>query len=409
MSAVARRLPESSVSAEFDVYDAGRATRVAQRQGLLADLLRDRGLDALLLSRAENVAWFSCGGDLTRGGAGGAGAEAGGATAAVFVTPAARVLVAANADSPHLFDRELPGLGFQLKERPWFEPPGSLIGDLCRGRAVGGDDGRRPGCDGLALADVSAELDALRAVLDGEERDDLAAVAADVAHAVEAVCRGTAAGRTERDLAGEVAHRMLRRGVVPVRVQAAADGRAGAEPHYAWGSSEVRRWCTLAAVGRRDGLHAACGRTFAFGAVPDDLADAHGRAALVQATGIRFGGATDVVTAGGGEPADWAAVWPRVRRIYEKFDAPDAWQRAPVAVRTGYRPVEEVLAPDTPRPLPPGTPLVWHARVGAASLCDTVLVDDDRPHVLTGMEEWPRLSVRVKGAAVDRPGVLVRG
>ena len=191
--------------------------------------------------------------------------------------------------------------------------------------------------------------------------------------------------------------------MVPVRVQAAADGRAGPEPHYTWGTAEARRWCTLTAVGRRDGLHAACGRTVAFGEPPAELTDAHGRAALVQATGIRF----SQPRPGGGD-ADWAAIWPRVRRIYEKFDAPDDWQRAPVAVRTGYRVVEEVLAPDAARPLPAGTPLVWHARIGPASLCDTILIDEDRPRVLTGMEAWPRLTVTLKGAAIDRPGVLVR-
>ena len=41
------------------------------------------------------------------------------------------VVVTTNAESAQLFDRELQGLGFQLKERPWHEPRSTLIEDLC--------------------------------------------------------------------------------------------------------------------------------------------------------------------------------------------------------------------------------------------------------------------------------------
>ena len=205
-------------SAEWDIFDPSRAARVQARQERVAGLLDARALDAAVLRRPANLAWVTCGADLCGGG--------GDPLAAVFLTRTSRVLVCTAADSPHLFDREIPGLGFQLKQRPWDRPRGELLADLCRGRAVGTDaDGGGDGGGGGA-ADLSAAFASLRAVLDGEERAALAELGADVAHAVEAACRGATGGRTEADLVGEVAHRLYRRGVTSRPTPATRAGTA---------------------------------------------------------------------------------------------------------------------------------------------------------------------------------------
>ena len=56
--------------------------------------------------------------------------------AALFITPDARVVIADNVDSGQLFDKQLGGLGLQLKQRPWHAGRNGLLDDLCRGRNV---------------------------------------------------------------------------------------------------------------------------------------------------------------------------------------------------------------------------------------------------------------------------------
>ena len=322
----------------------------------------------------------------------------------MFLTHSSRVLVCGSADAPHLVDREVSGLGFQLKQRPWGEPAGELWADLCRGRGVGTD---RPAVPPRPddPADLSGPLSEWRAVLDGAERAALASLAADVAHAAEAVCRGAKAGRTECDLAGEVAHRLLRRGVRPAAVSVAGDGRARDQPHYAFARRPARAFAHVRAVGRRDGLHAHCCRTVLFPSagrtVREELTAAHARAAQIQAAGLHFS------TAG----AAWADVWPKVARIYEKTGPPggagaEDWRPAPVAVRTGYRPAAAAPGPAADFMLEPGTAWCWQPRCGPAACGDTVLVTESGPAlVLTGMEEWPRVTVSVKGTEYHRPGI----
>lgn len=102
-------------SAEFQTVDGDRLADIQHKHAAVKQLLTVRQLDAILLQRPLNFAWFTSGGDCSRGGSSDA-------SAALFITPEARVVVTSNAESAQLFDRELQGLGFQLKERPWHEP-----------------------------------------------------------------------------------------------------------------------------------------------------------------------------------------------------------------------------------------------------------------------------------------------
>ena len=156
-------------SAEWDTADPGRAARVQARQERVADLLDARGLDAALLTDPANLAWVTCGADLSGGFGDDPPFGTPGGGGAVFLTHSSRVLLCGSADGPHHVDRELSGLGFQLKQRPWFEPPGELAADLCRGRTVGRDR-PAPALQDPDPANLSGEFARWRATLDADER-----------------------------------------------------------------------------------------------------------------------------------------------------------------------------------------------------------------------------------------------
>lgn len=371
-------------SGEFDVLELERVDDVADRQRLLANLLREKGVDGLLLSRPENFAWLTGGADATRVGT----VET---AARLFVTAEARLLVTNNVDSQYLFDRELPGLGFQLKERPWYEPPDQLALDLCRGRSVASDDGF-----GKTL-DLSAELAAFRLPLAEREKNALRLLGREVAHAVEATARTCRVGDTEAEVAAELAHRLVKRQVVPVRMQVCADGRFRRYPHYPYGSEQVGTSCVIAAVGRRNGLHVACSRAVLFAEDPAFRESLH-KATLMQTTGLYFSRA--------GAPL--SDVWAKVRRIYEKFGVTDEWQLADQGEVTGYALSEARVVPTSEFVLAAGMPVHWHPAVGPALTGDTVLVREGTPELLTPSDDWPQITVTVKGEAITRPDALLR-
>ena len=66
-----------------------------------------------------------------------------------------RWLIASNVDSQRLFDEELDGLGFQLKEWPWHWGREQLLADLCQNRRVASD---QPLGDCRVVADEVRQL-----------------------------------------------------------------------------------------------------------------------------------------------------------------------------------------------------------------------------------------------------------
>src|SRR5207253_7989580 len=130
-----------------------------------------------------------------------------------------RWLVASNVDAQRLFDEELDGLGFQLKQWPWYTEREQLLADLCQGRTIA--------CDrsGSGLKAIGERLRRLRRALTPYEQACLRTVGGIVSHALEATCRNLAPNETEREAAGQLHHRLVHRGTQPAVVQVAADGR----------------------------------------------------------------------------------------------------------------------------------------------------------------------------------------
>ena len=277
--------------------------------------MKEQSFDGLLLTRPGNFAWATVGGNCTRG-------SLSDTCAALFVTPEARVVLTRNTDSGQLFDREVCGLGFQLKERTWQEDLQLLMGDLCRGRNVA--------CDFPfeRCQDVSPHLNGMRLPLCKTERKSLRVTGSLVAHAVEATARSFRRGDSEAEIAGQLVHRLYRQKIIPERVQILADGQGQRYRHWGFGEDQVERLCTIAVIGRREGLHVGAARTVSFGAPPKEFRKAHLDTLLVQATGMFF------------SQDQWEIyeTWNRVERIYEKFGHSEEWHFADQGCVTGYEP-----------------------------------------------------------------------
>ncbi len=362
-----------------------RAGDVDAKQRIVAEFLERTGYDALLLQQPANFAWFTAGGDNSRGGSSQS-------AAAIFITPDARVLVTDNVNSPLLFDHELPGLGFQLKERPWHQPRQQLMGDIVRGRNVAGDFPL------AGVTDVSSELAELRLPLTELECARMREMGKAVAHAVEATARRFPRGATEAEVAAEVAHRMMKHRIIPELIQVVAEGRRGRYRHWSFDGRPIDRTCAISAIGRRWGICVGASRTVCFDSIPAEIQTAHQTAALIHATGMHF-------SLPGWELKD---VWERVARIYEKFGHASEWQLASQAEVIGYSPAEVPLVPGGTFRLDSHMALYWHPSVGPAVLGDSVLLSERGIELMTPAEEWPTLTIEVKKSPVVCPAVLNR-
>ena len=373
-----------------DLELAARRADVEEKQRRIAALLDATGHDAVVLGRADSVAWFTAGGDLGQS----LGSEA--SAVLLFVNRTSRAVITDNVQSARVFEEELAGLGFQLKERPWYGDPSRVVAELGHNKRVLSDLGSCS-CSSAWLR-VPDPLRALRRPLTVLERQRLRELGRTLTLAVEATCRNFDRGETEADVAGHLAHRLIREGVVPVDLRVAGDDRLARYRQPSFKAAPIQNRATIAVTGRRHGLCASLTRTVSFGPPDRDFQKQHGLAVMVDATCIYFSRPGETVS----------GVFRRARRIFEKFDRPHEWTLDYLGHAIGYSPREDLLLPDSPAILEAGAPLCWSPSVGPARSEDTVVIESRGYEVVTEAQNWPVLEVTVKGFLLSRPSVLER-
>ena len=363
-----------------------RRADVDEKHRRVNRFLQAMDYEAVVLTRADSIAWFTCGGDV------GQDLTSEGASVALFINGTTRAILSDNVQSARIFEEELAGLGFQLKERPWHQDPGRIVAELTHNKRAS-SDGHLPG-----LAFEHERLKALRRPMTELERSTLRTLGRTLSLAVEATCRNFMPGETEADVAGHLAHRLMREGVVPVELRVASDDRLARYRRPTFKAAEIRRKATITATGRRHGICASVTRTVSFGQVEEYFRKCHVLATMVDATCIYFSRP--------GEPI--SEVFRRARRIFEKFDHPHEWTLDYQGDIIGYAPREVPLLPDCPAPFQAGSALRWSPSVGAARSEDTVVIDARGFEVVTEAQHWPKIEVSVKGFPFHRPGILER-
>src|SRR5437660_5576611 len=152
-----------------------RRADIEAKQRLVGTLLGKAGCDGFLVLEPENFAWLTSG-------AAARGVLDAAEMPVLYFTSDQRWVIACNVDSQRLFDEELNGLGFQLKEWPWQWGRAQLLADLCQGRKVATDQPLG------ACKPFGDQLRALRRNLTVYEQACSRALGQILSHALEATC-----------------------------------------------------------------------------------------------------------------------------------------------------------------------------------------------------------------------------
>jgi hypothetical protein len=364
---------------------ADRRSDIDAKHQRVTSLLRDLGCDGLLVLRPENFGW------LTSGSQPRAVLDPY-AHPALYLSAEGRWLLCSNAESQRLFDEEIDGLGFQLKEWPWHWGREQLLADLTQGRKLASDE---PYDQCQPIGDALARL---RRTLSPYELACYRVLGESLAHTIEAAGRTMLREETEREVAGQLAHRLMRHGVYPVHISVAADGRSRLYRHTAYTSTPIRDYCVLSVTARKYGLCARASRSIVFGTVDDLFRREHDAACKVSATYVA---------------SSWPDSVPRAilasgQRIYQHVGADAEFYACPQGHVIGRQPVEMTFTPQVEELLQANWAVCWYASVGAALSCDTFVLSDDGPRAITSADRWPLKRIKIQGAEFVRPDLLMR-
>jgi Xaa-Pro aminopeptidase len=354
--------------------------------GKVASVLRELGCEGLLLLEPENFAWLTSGAT-SRGLPHPAGALG------AYCNGEQRWLLASNVSSPRLFDEELDGMGFQLKEWPWHWGREQLLGDLCHNRKVAWDQ------QSADLPSAASLVRRLRRQLTPYEQACQRALGQVVVQALETACRNLTARQTERELAGQVAQRLIQRGAFPLHVGVAADDRSRVYRRYSFTRVPVRQYAVLTATARKFGLVATASRSVCLSTPSPDLRREYNAACLVT------GGYLAATRPGIG----LAEALQAGRDVYRLSGFEHEWLLSPQGHVTGRAPVELLVTPQAEGLFQLGWSIAWSPSAGAAGSCDTFLVTPRGPECVTPPGEgWPGTRVRILETEFDLPDLLQR-
>lgn len=368
-----------------DGHLARRRADIDAKQEQVLGVLAEMECEAVVLLMPAHVSWFTAGLNAR-------GLIADSERPGVFTNGRQRWLLCSNVDTQRLFDEELDQLGFQLKEWPWDGGRSELLFNITTGRTVAAD---RP------FPNVPMANDRLRPLLRALspfEQEQYRELGAGVAHAVEATARGCLPGESEEEIAGQLGHRLLHRGIEPAVLSVVADARGGKFRRAGYSPALVQHTCTIQATGQRDGLFVTAARSVSFGPPPDEFRTGFDLALKLSAVYRSFTKPGSAVA-----PAADATSVLLAGTPFE-FDA----RLSQPGYGAGRFAAEELRRAGADEPLVAGQAVVWQPRVGPAACADTVIVHETGYEAVTPPAEWPFKRVNVRGAAHDIPDLLVR-
>lgn len=356
------------------------------KQERIQAFLEKHKLDGLLLGRANNFAWATCGASASVN-----SAESNG-EASLLITRTGRHLITNNIEVARLVQEEKLDSDWEFHIAPWYEDQQKTIDLLVHGLKLGGD-----GCWAGEL-DLSAELTHLRANLTVEEGDRLRELGRLCAEAMEAAIRAVRPGQSEYEIAACLAMESERRGVQAIVNLVATDERVFAFRHPLPTDKRIDKYAMLVLCGRKWGLICSITRLLYFGRIPVEL---RRKANAVSSVDAAFMAATK-------PGATLGEVFQEGVRTYESVGFPDEWQFHHQGGLAGYGPREIIASPDSKTRIQTGQVFAWNPSITGVKSEDTILVTEHRTEVLTAIQDWPMLEVQYQGQTFLRPAILER-
>jgi Xaa-Pro dipeptidase len=351
-----------------------RRQEVDAKLALLGTLLERRGLDAIVLSGADAVAWAT--GGVT------SPIERGVPVSPLWLVIRAGLTTAVTTNVERLrIDAEagLRALEISLHEAPWYEP---LSLERAALELTGAPRAR---VGGLGV-DIDEDLIELRLALLPPERERIAALALDAAVALEEALRAWTPGERDFDVQARVSERLERVGAFGACLIVGGDDRVERFRHPLAAGVPMVRLVMAVVVAERHGLHAAATRFACAGGLSTNV-----RAARDTALGVEA--ATLAACVPG---ATYGDVVETLGRAYAEAGHAEAWTDHYQGGPVGYRQREFELVPTQTDSrwfsvaLADGHAVAWNPSVeGGGKVEDTYLVEPRGLRRLTDTGTWP--------------------
>lgn len=368
-----------------------RSAELTANLEALRELMGSAGLDRLVISDHNNVAWIAGGGRSYVSWALEQGAGR------VVITPGEAILLTSNIEARRLEVEEFAALPWQIVAHPWWEGPASTLGELVPPHAKVGVDSPLPWLPEATL--VGQEIARLRVRLSLSAQDRARVLGRAVGQLLARVCREVQPGETEYEIAGRLTGSLVARGIEVPTCLVAADERLFQWRHFLPTERRLQRYVGLAVCGRKGGLVVSATRLVHFGAPPEEILRRWETVSRIDADLI-------AATRPGATSGELFEV---ARTAYAAAGFPEGWRDHHQGGLAGYRAREWFAVPGGADKVEIGQILAWNPSVAGAKSEDTLLVGLEGNEILTDSGDFPCRDVTTsRGTVVRRPEILIR-
>ncbi len=359
-----------------------------EKEQRMMQFLELNELNALLMNRRENFAWFTCGGDNHVVSA----SEFG--FASLLITPQEKYVLTSNIEAQRILDEELTDQDFEMVRFPWYESEGlrKAIMKIGPSRRIGSD---------ILLPDtnfVGEKLPELRYSLTPWEINRYRWLGRKTGECLSEIGTQIQVGDTEYEIAAKLTNELMRFGIKPLVILIAADERIFKYRHPIPTGKKLERYAMLVVNAEKWGLVASLTRLVHFGKVPAMIQKKMKAVAEVDACFMQE-------TQPGNKYSD---IFAKGVRTYQKVGFEEEWKLHHQGGPTGYRPREYIVTHDTGDVVLDNQAVAWNPSITGTKLEDTIITTQRGPEVLTVTPNWPTLTVEYKGIKIQRPDILVR-
>ncbi|MHB8772269.1 MAG: M24 family metallopeptidase [Syntrophales bacterium] len=361
---------------------------VREKERRVRELIRQKGLGALLLKRQANFSWLTAGGlNLV-----GITTEVG--AASLLITEQGKFVITNNIEAPRMAEEEnLDAQGYEIRSYPWYEEKeAATIAEIVGAGTLGSDV---PFPKAVVLTE---EIARLRYSLTADEVVRYRWLGERVSEALEKTMIATVRGEKESEAVGRLCNELWRDRIDPITLMSAADSRISRFRHCIPMENRVERILMVSVNARKGGLIVSLTRFVHFGKVPPELRERYRANVWIDCA---FMAATRP-----GVPA--AEVLKTGIEAYASAGYPEEWKLHHQGGSIGYTGRDYRCHFQTPDIVQENQAFTWNPSLTGTKSEDTILATKEGPEMITRPILYPTLAVEAGGIAFVRPDILVK-
>ncbi len=359
------------------------ADAVEKRERVRAYLAQNH-LDGVVISRRDQFAWVTSGGDnrVLNNSETGFGS--------LVITRDHQYLVAHSMDAARIFAEQIPGQGYELVSLYWHAGDPRLEAARLAGPRASSDTptpGTLDACESLNLLHyplTTLEIERCRSL--GRQVDGI----------LKQVAQTVRPGQTEREVAQRLHIACIGQGIETDVLIVGSDERISRYRHPLPTEKIIDRYVLLHPAARKWGLHANVSRSISFGQPAPEIERAYQVAATIEARIFAH------LQAG----FPFAEILRLQKQWYAELGCPDEWQYHFQGGPTGYL-VVDTSRNQTNTCVQTNQAFDWFVTVTGAKVEELALLTKQGVELASSGSTWPRVQIDTGQGALSVPGLWI--